>query len=536
MFLISFYSLMVMLGTQSNHGAGVSASGDAAGGKVMTRNRLTLWFICCIAINSTTAQQIWNNTYIADRPVMLFSSVEADSNSYIITGGTYGYLVNLGKGLYGRINAEGNLDNYEIFVDSVFESYGVFTNSIIVIQNQIAFTGNSYTNIAYLLFCLADKKTDSIKIHRYYTPNTLAYHGYSVAYTNSHYFVTGVKTDSSTNNPNVCFVKIDTNGVRVMEMNYGTTWYEQASSIIKLTNENLMIGALRSNLNLNPIVQKSNTWLLEVDTGGNIVRQWFDPSDSTYVAEGLRQTQDGGFIYGAKKKYRDLGGGLVSYTNSIVKMDSNFNKQWTYLGALRSINTGISDIEELPDGSFIACGQYPIYGQDSALWGCIIKLDVNGNVIWERNYRGINESQTLNFLSDIDVLPDGGLIAVGQCQKSGATPPQVGWFLKLDSNGCEVENCLLGIDEVSSQKQIQLYPNPTKSSFQVKLPDDMPGAVVAVYDVSGALVTQAIANGYEALVDVQGLSNGLYVVVATSSISPEGEEQYKSARAKLIVE
>jgi hypothetical protein len=213
-------------------------------------------------------------------------------------------------------------------------------------------------------------------------------------------------------------------------------------------------------------------------------------------------------------------------------MDSNFNKQWTFSGSsYRSIYDGITDIEELPDGNFIAAGHLSYYGTDTALNGYIVKLDINGNVIWERNYRGINESQTLNFLSDIDILPDGGFVAVGQCQKSGATPPQVGWFLKLDSNGCEVENCLVGIDGgqvTDDEGQIQVWPNPASGVVTVMLPDELQDAELKIYDVAGKVVKEFKAATAVVIVDVSDLNKGLYLIAA--------EKEGKYARAKLVVE
>jgi hypothetical protein len=288
------------------------------------------------------------------------------------------------------------------------------------------------------------------------------------------------------------------------------------------------LGCVRNDINQS--IEHANTWLLEVDTAGNVVRQWFDPNDSTYVAEGLLQTQDGGFIYGAQKKFSESGG-LVAYTNTIVKMNDVFMKEWTYTGGRRSIYTGISDIEQLLDGSYIACGQYPIYGTDTALWGCVIKLDEAGNVLWEKNYRGINATQTQSFLSDIDVLPDGSLIAVGQCKQSGQSPPQVGWFLKLDANGCEVENCLVGIDgeqQTTNFSQIQIQPNPANGSVQVQIENEMIGAQVKVYDIQGQLMLLTKADAEQNTIDISALSSGMYVVTI--------DKGNKQARSKLVVE
>jgi hypothetical protein len=282
-----------------------------------------------------------------------------------------------------------------------------------------------------------------------------------------------------------------------------------------------MIGSFRSDFN--QANEHANTWLLEVDTGGNIVRQWFDPNDSTYVAEGLRQTQDGGFIYGAQKKKQQSVNDVYK-SSTIVKLDSNFNKQWVFDSDTLS-PTGFTDIEILPDGSYIACGA------KNYRYAWIVKLSTTGQKLWSREYVGILDWGSQNFLTDIDILPDGGLIAVGQCQFSGATPPQVGWFLKLDSNGCEVENCLVGINDkpqTTDHSGIQVYPNPASSVANVLIEPDMLGADIQLFDVTGKILLSHKATGILTELNLANLSKGWYVVVV--------KKQGRASKSKLIIE
>jgi hypothetical protein len=498
----------------------------------MIRSRLTFLIICCVTVTTTTAQQIWNNTYIADRPVMLFSSVVMDDTTYKVIG----LAANKDSpfnamALVANIDGAGVLNYYKTETNNDSISFGVFLNTLIKTNsNDFAFTGYIIDTVSTLLFARIDKNLDSFKIYGYTTPNTYAYFGNALIQANDNYlYVAGIKTDNQPVNGNVCLVKIDTNGNRIWEKFYNQYKLDDARSIIQLANGNLMLGAVRNDLNQTN--ERANTWLLEVDTGGNIVRQWFDPNDSTYVAEGLRQTQDGGFIYGGKKKVIQIGI-TIGYVNSLVKVDSNFNKQWVYETGYRSIYSGFTDIEELSDGSFVVCGQMFVLDRDTnILYGCVSKLSRIGNLIWERTYQGINATNSLNFLSDIDVLPDGGLIAVGQCQLSGATPPQVGWFLKLDSNGCEVENCLVGIDDPLNPPKgdlMQVWPNPASGAAWVNIEYDMLGAELRVYDVTGKQMLYKTAEEEVTEINVTGLSSGMYVIIA--------EKEGRFARAKLVVE
>ena len=457
----------------------------------LLKNKLILLstgLICSLVF--TKAQNVWSYTYSQNRPIMYFSSIAKCDSGFVIVGGTRDTNgTNYTRILLANIDSDGVMGNITTLGDAQTKNYGAFYNSLIVtVKGLFYYTGYTVDTAAKLLVLKKHIDSDTITLYEYYTPNSYAFQGCKMVETAFGFYVCGVRTDATVNSADNVLLKIDSNGNRLWQKQFGANnRIEYVRSLVLLPNGNLMMGSFRSDFNQTN--EKANTWLLEVDTGGNIVRQWFDPNDSTYVAEGLRQTQDGGFIYGAQKKNYQSGFSSVSYIATIVKLDSNFNKQWTFnASSHRSIYDGITDIEELPDGNFIAAGHLSYYGTDTALNGYIVKLDADGNVIWERTYRGISTTQSLNFLSDIDILPDGGLIAVGQCQLSGATPPQVGWFLKLDSNGCEVENCLVGIETPKSPKgdfdsQMQIQPNPASDRVWVEVEPGLLGGELKLYDI-----------------------------------------------------
>jgi hypothetical protein len=358
-----------------------------------------------------------------------------------------------------------------------------------------------------LILAIHNATTDTLIVYRYTTPDTYVFLGNALIQSvGNNFYVAGIKTDNSTGNGNVCLVKIDTNGDKVWEKFYNQRRLDDARSVIQLTNGNLMLGAVRNDLNQTN--ERANTWLLEVDTGGNIARQWFDPSDSTYVAEGLKQTQDGGFIYGAQKKVYQVAGSL-GFNATVVKMDSNFNKQWTFEGGVLGNYTGVVDIELLPDGGYIACGNY----SNKEAW--VIKFTEAGDVVWLRKYMGLTDTTaTWNILTDIDLLPDGGFVAVGQCQRvinPNNLPPQLGWFLKLDSNGCEIENCILGVEDVKAEKpQINIYPNPANSKINVSYAASEKVEEILILDLQGRQLQTHSAQPTATEIETINLESGMY--------------------------
>lgn len=476
-----------------------------------------------LVTTQTTAQMVFNKTYFQDRPSMRFSSVSLTDTAYMVMGVTVNKVSPYtDQALFMRINYAGEIENYQAKPDTNIVITGLFWNTLQNADgNSFVFTGYGGDTTQHLVSGIISKQLDTIAIKRFYIPNTYALQGLTLCKYDQYYFIAGVHNYKPGFDANVVLLKMDSIGNILWHKFYDQWEMDFAQSLTVLNNGNLMLGAERNDLG-QPIVH-SNTWLLEVDTGGNIVRQWFDPNDSTYVAEGLRQTQDGGFIYGAQKK-REQSVNDVYKTATIVKLDSNFNKQWVFDSDTLS-PTGFTDIEILPDGSYIACGT------KNYRYAWIVKLSATGQKLWSKQYVGIQDWGSQNFLTDIDVLPDGGLIAVGQCQLSGATPPQVGWFLKLDSNGCEVENCLAGIDggQVTDDRgQIQVWPNPASGVVTVMLPDEMREAEVKIFDVAGKVVKGFKAATAAAVVDVSDLNKGLYLIAA--------EKEGKYARAKLVVE
>lgn len=492
--------------------------------------QMLISFALCAFVFNTKAQEVWNKIYIEDRPIMVFSSVVAYDSSYFTTGVTLdkGGHSNYGRVLMAKINEAGSLVNYQSFYDSVPKEYGMFYNTIIENQSsELVCTGYAYDSLPKVIMVKQELDGDSIAFYEYTTPNAYSYQGYKIIQYGSDYFIAGVRTLITTNSPDNFLMKIDSSGNRVWEKYYGTSnnW-EYAMSLIELNNGNLMLGSFRSDDNSTH--NHANTWLIETDTAGIVQRQWFDPNDSTFVAEGLLQTQDGGFIYGAQKKFLQTINSIY-YTATVVKMDNNFNKQWTFKDGSYNDLTGIYDLIELPDGNFIGCGNKPFYNGDSSMVsGWVVKLSATGNVIWNRTYAGLKTVHSWNYLTDIDVMPDGSLIAVGQCQNLWEQPSQVGWFLKLDSNGCEVENCLVGIDEPRTEsqdtKQIAIYPNPFTTDLSIALKAPFGGLGGATFTITNAIGQTLyrreetnLATGYTKMLDLSYLPNGVYFVEVTTT-------------------
>lgn len=456
---------------------------------------------------------------------MLFSSILTEDTAFRLLGVTSGYNPPyLAKITISKIDSSGVFNKYLAIDDNLGKGFGAFGNSLIKTKNgKYAFAGYSNDALPRAVFGKFDPLLDSVEIFEYQTPFSFALHGHLLLeYDSGVFFIAGVRTDSASLRSNVMLIKVTENGNRIWEKYYGLAdKAEGATGFTKLSNGNLMIG---SGINdLNRTKEHSHTWLLEVDTGGKLVRQWYDPNDSTYSAHGLLQTQDGGIVYLAQKKTEQTVNDIY-YTATVVKMDSLFGKQWTYTGGYPTQFTGLYDIEKTPDNSLLACGQDAFYNGDSSiLAGWIVKLSENGDVKWSRKYTGSTISQTWCWLYDLDVLDDGNIVACGECFIPDQG--QVGWLLVLDSNGCEIENCINNIPFPQNEESIKLFPNPTSNKIFLTQASGERITDISVFDIEGREVNKKTFFSQQPVeLEVHDLPNGMYLLQIKNE---EGKMQVK---------
>jgi gliding motility-associated-like protein len=121
---------------------------------------------------------------------------------------------------------------------------------------------------------------------------------------------------------------------------------------------------------------------------------------------------------------------IAAYGIDLVKADSTGAVQWAKTYHSGNILLPYNDYYQLgkliktSDGGYIACGTR----KSDFL---IMKLDVNGNLTWSKNY---NNGGTWHFLHSIKETSDGGYIAVGEIRQT-STDSLNAFILKITSNG-----------------------------------------------------------------------------------------------------
>jgi len=155
--------------------------------------------------------------------------------------------------------------------------------------------------------------------------------------------------------------------------------------------------------------------------------------DRTYGGSGedaafsLIQTADGGYAVSGGTDSQGAGG-----TDAwVIKLDKQGNQVWdkTYGGsgddfALKSI-----PLIQTTDGGYAVAGWTKSKGSGEVdFW--VIKLDKQGNQIWDRNYGGSGDDVASSLIQTID----GGYAVAGFTSSQGAGNTDA-WVIKLDENG-----------------------------------------------------------------------------------------------------
>jgi hypothetical protein len=225
---------------------------------------------------------------------------------------------------------------------------------------------------------------------------------------------------------------------------------------------------------------------------------------------------------------------------NLVKIDLNGNVIWNKKYGTSRIVNYISNISSSNNDGFILCGHVMVNG-NLEMAGWIMEVDANGDSLLYREYYYYPESSLdpFNYLYDISLASDNGFVATGQAYT--LDPPynvQKMWVLKVDSVGCEIPNCWVGIEEqgggeAGEQGSVDVWPNPTSNivNCRFSIYDFRGDWSLEIYDIYGrpvnaTILSSSLEGGWT--VDVSKLFQGIYFV----SVLEDGQ---RIATGKFVV-
>lgn len=164
-------------------------------------------------------------------------------------------------------------------------------------------------------------------------------------------------------------------------------------------------------------------WIVKLNSSGNIIWQKIYGTSNYDEGDSIIVTSDNYYVI--------LGltsDNLGYYDLWLLKLDTNGNVVWQYTYG-GSDDDGPAVVRQTSDGGFIIAAYTYSFGQgNSDTW--ILKLDSTGNIIWQKTYGSANEE----WPEWIEQTSDGGYIVAGAKDISGLAD-YYAWIMKLDSSG-----------------------------------------------------------------------------------------------------
>ncbi len=241
-------------------------------------------------------------------------------------------------------------------------------------------------------------------------------HGRSIAPINdTGFWVTGRTASFSSNGlDDFYLLKLDQNGDTLNTFLYGGDHMEISSKVIATSDDGcIMVGETRSYGPATPSGNIFNMWIVKVDSDADTLWTKTIGTDGMQIAKGVVEVSTGGYIVTGKSKLLDD----ANYRTKIIKLDENGEIVWdkTYGLSCPYWSSGTAIVED-EDGNFIIVGE----GTEG-----LLKIDSAGDKIWSKEL-------TIDIdLRAIIITNEGNLIATGNKWETSANI----YTVKYDSNG-----------------------------------------------------------------------------------------------------
>lgn len=260
---------------------------------------------------------------------------------------------------------------------------------------------------------------------------------------------------------------------------------------------------------INNIQDPSNLIIYKLDSLFNPIDSFKTTSNNWYNGNSTLVFPNGDFVVGGVYSDAWEPDGDVWQKKYLRKFDKNLNVIWTKYFGLRNLNTGITKLMITSDGGIVGCGRDGFLTDTIGIHitGCIFKFTANGDSVWMHNYQAIDDPLygDNNELLDIDEMPNGGFVA---CGKSVAFFPfrQRGWLIRVDVNGCLTPDCISSTQEIDINNTLIVFPNPSNEILNITHSNQIYSYQILQFD--GKLITQ----GKSFPINISEYSRGIYLI------------------------
>ncbi|AOW10978.1 Ig-like domain-containing protein [Flavobacterium gilvum] len=265
--------------------------------------------------------------------------------------------------------------------------------------------------------------------------------------------ISGEKTQNSRGYDDYWVVRLDANRNIKWDKTYGGSGVDRLTSIIQTDDGGYLIGG-SSDSNISGEKSENSRgnidmWVIKIDASGNIIWQkTFGGSNLDWV-QSMIKTPDGGYIL-AGSSHSNISGDKTQNSRGfgdywILKIDAIGNIIWQ-----KTIGGNNGDyaksIITTSDGNYIIGGDSSsnISGEKSEntisnspdVW--LVKIDNNGQLLWQKNIGGNNTESFENIRTTSD---NGFILATMSASEISGSKTEASrggadyWVIKLDTNG-----------------------------------------------------------------------------------------------------
>ncbi len=356
-------------------------------------------------------------------------------------------------------------------------------------------------------------------------------------------------------------IKTDSIGQMIWDKSYGGTGYELSGSSPEfIENTSIFLEDSSFNFYLSggttspqsgdisqpPLVAGPNYWLAKFDSSGNKIwdKRYCGTMESHFT---VSKSNDMGFVISTT----GVSGFDMTDTNNVTnksnlwvaKLDSIGNKKWDYFyGGSGSPVNGIGSQERLSsciskvnNGYLISCTTYNDLGYEISentyggwdYW--IIKIDENGNKIWDKRFGGSKNDVCAGFV----LIPDSSLYIYGYSDAGGVTSMKTDsghfyqdiWIVHFKYHDTTTVTSVNSSFEF--EQGIKLFPNPANNFCTVQSSKERINSVL-VYNTIGELIDEIRSPSATSIqIPLENFPPGFYFVTVQN-------ENYRITK-KLVV-
>ncbi|PSR53948.1 hypothetical protein AHMF7605_10675 [Adhaeribacter arboris] len=244
-------------------------------------------------------------------------------------------------------------------------------------------------------------------------------------------------------------VKTDGHGKKLWDKTFGGNDRDDLQVILPTADSGYLLGGSSKSGKSNDKSQASqgifDYWVVKIDANGT--KLWdktFGGNDQDNLRT-LVATPDGGYLLGGTSDSGisgDKSSGDRGYLEFwIIKIDANGTKLWDKTVGKDRYELDLKAIALAPEGGYLLAGSSTDYSDETLLDYYAVKMDANGNQVWEKTMGGKGDE----VLSSAVATPEGGYL-LGGFSVSGISGDKTEanrgdhdyWIVKLAADGAKL--------------------------------------------------------------------------------------------------